>query len=414
MQFKANGIATVEKNPPTVEAQPGEPQVNFADQKNKPLNNKTPEKDLVTAPAILAPDPTPAVDNAATIADVEKIAVQAPAINPGTALTNKPEEKPASEVLPAGEKNEAVTKDVLTEMRDENQVKQQNNMSINALASAENGDAGPKTPALSSAEHKKEIFEPVTNIIPVKVKPVLKDTFSTASFADTTSSSDIETWDTLRRPGAVNFVVEGIFYEAGAAWLYGWKGPMKRDARGFSPMAGINYMNRLNNRCGLSFGVQYMMVSKLSNSSKTSRVSSYVYGEQSQVTVITPTTLHYLAVPLRIHCYANRNNCFGTGVNLGYLLNVDAKVTSYEETAGVKGAEETIRQGGYTQGFSWYDTQVAVFYRRKINASLALQTEIFFGLTDVKQDTFFGYNNKERNSGVKLSLVYHAFKKNNR
>src|SRR6202012_3095270 len=90
---------------------------------------------------------------------------------------------------------------------------------------------------------------------------------------------------------------EGFFYEAGAAWLYGWKGQAHRDARGFSPVAGISYMNRLSNRCAFSFGLHYFQVSNLSGSSKTSRVSSYTYGEQSNVTVITPASVYYLLVP---------------------------------------------------------------------------------------------------------------------
>ncbi len=205
---------------------------------------------------------------------------------------------------------------------------------------------------------------------------------------------------------------KGIFYEAGAAWFYGWKGPEKRDARCFSPIPGINYMSRLTTRYSLSFGLQYFQLSHLSNSSKTSRVSTYVYGEQSRVTVITPSAAHYLAMPLRVHYYAGGRNSFGAGLNLAYLLNVDAMVTSYDERPGLSENYKTVKLSGYTEGFSWFDSQLAFFYRRSIGRSFGLQAEVFMGLTDIKQDRFFGFSHKELNSGAKLSFVYFAFRKN--
>jgi len=242
---------------------------------------------------------------------------------------------------------------------------------------------------------------------------VIPTAFDTARYSTSEGvSSEIETEEEYTvTPIFNNLADQGIFYEVGAAWNYGWKGPVNRDARGFSPIAGINYMNRLSRRCAISFGLQYLQVNNLSNSSKTSRVSTYVYGESSNVTVVTPTTLHYLVAPLRFHYYINHQNCFGAGINLAYLLNVDTKVTSYEERPGFSGDKKTVKLSGYTEGFSWFDSQIAFFYRRRVTKSLAVQAEIFMGLTDIKQNEFFGFTNKERNSGAKLSLVYFAFSK---
>lgn len=218
--------------------------------------------------------------------------------------------------------------------------------------------------------------------------------------------------DTLQGP--LPLAGEGIYYEAGAAWMYGWKGASQRDARGFSPVAGIGYMNRLSRRSAFSFGLQYLQVRNLSNSSKTSRVSSYRYGEQSQVTVIAPSAVHYLVAPLRFHYHIDRRNSFGAGINLAYLLNVDAAVTTYDEKPGASENYETVKLSGYTEGFLWYDSQLAFSYRRMIAGSLGVQAEVFVGLTDVKQDKFFGFKGKERNSGAKLSLVYYVLRKNSR
>lgn len=278
---------------------------------------------------------------------------------------------------------------------------------------AESPDQSGEAVALQN--NKQETAIPDTTKFSDRVEKEITNFADTSGHKPVASASvtaEIPAGDTLPDPSSLNLVGEGIFYEAGAAWHYGWKGPVNKDARGFSPVAGINYMNRISNRSSISFGVQYLQVRNLSNSSKTSRVSSYIYGEQTKVTTITPSTLHYLVAPLRFHYYLNKENCFGGGVNLAYLLNVDAKVTSYDEKPGFKENHETARLSGYTQGFSWFDSQLALFYRRRISSSLALQAEIFIGLTDVKQDSFFNFKNKERNSGAKLSLIYFAFRKN--
>jgi hypothetical protein len=206
-------------------------------------------------------------------------------------------------------------------------------------------------------------------------------------------------------------VSEGMFYEAGAAWLYGWKGPVNVDARGFSPIAGINYMNKITRRCALSFGAQYLQIPHLTNSSKISRVSSYTYGEQTKVTVITPIALHYVLLPFRFYYHVNRKNCFGAGLNLSYLMNVEAKVVTFNERLGITENYSSTKLSGYMQGFSWFDTQATLFYTRRINSRFGIKTELFIGMTDVKQDAFFGLNNKERNSGGKITMIYYAFRK---
>lgn len=230
------------------------------------------------------------------------------------------------------------------------------------------------------------------------------------AFKDTSSSSNLVFKDTLT-PSYITQSDEGLFFEVGAAWNYGWKGAEKRDAQGFSPLFGINYMSRLGKKSSLSFGVDYLQVGNLSNASKTSRVSTYKYGEQSKVTVVTPTTLNYLTAPLRLHYFMNKKSILGVGVNLAYLLNVQSNVVTYDETPGSTQNYSKVKLSGYTQGFSWYDSQLAVFYRRKLYGPLALQVECFLGLTDIKQDVFFGFKAKERNSGLKLSLIYSAYKK---
>jgi hypothetical protein len=203
------------------------------------------------------------------------------------------------------------------------------------------------------------------------------------------------------------YATEGLYYEFGMAGYAGWKG----DAQGISPLVGINYMNRTGNRTALSFGIQYVSVPNLHASSKTSRIATYGYGEKSSVTVIQPSTLQYLVVPLRFNYFSSARNSFGAGLNLCYLLTVVADVTTFDEGPGYKSTPAYYKQSGYTTGFTWFDAQASVFYRRRFARSFAAQADVFYGLIDVKQNGFFGTSLVERNTGLKLSLIYFGLTK---
>jgi hypothetical protein len=58
-----------------------------------------------------------------------------------------------------------------------------------------------------------------------------------------------------------------------------------------------------------------------------------------------------------------------------------------------------------------FDSQIDLGYRRQISKDLWLNADIYVGLTDIKNNTFFGSQVFERNSGIKISLMYQLFKK---
>lgn len=199
--------------------------------------------------------------------------------------------------------------------------------------------------------------------------------------------------------------------EAGANYMLGWQNSAGRDAGGFNPLIGVNYFNHINEKMDFSFGLHYTTISNLSFSNYTSRVTRLGFGEESQVTVFTPTKVHYLFVPLRWNYNITPMNTIGVGCNIAYLLTVDSDVESYTESLNTKQNATLSQERGYTQGFKKYDSQVSVFYKRRLYPQLAVNIEFYCGLTDVKDNTFFNSNGFERNSGAKLTLVYNFLKK---
>jgi hypothetical protein len=284
------------------------------------------------------------------------------------------------------------------------------------------GEPGKITVADNSAVKQPEINkEPVANdtkpametkqeLLSEKEAPVPVQNSVTAenSANDKVAVADFPKPDSLRDKsfGLQN----GFFYEAGVSAMLGWK----NEASGFNPLIGINFFNVFGDKVGGSFGVQYTRVDNLSVSSKMSKVVSYKFGEESDVTVITPQTLYYLSIPLRLHYFYNAKNTFGIGYRMSYLLNVDAKSETYHEGIGGRTNYKSVALNMRGDGFRWFDQQLSLFYRRTIWKRVEVGAEVVVGITDVKQNAFFGGANAfESNTGLQVTLVYNLFKKIN-
>lgn len=202
-----------------------------------------------------------------------------------------------------------------------------------------------------------------------------------------------------------------LFLELGTNYNLGWKNSSNIDAHGFNPMFGVFFQSMIVQNFGFSFGMQYSSVGNLSFSSKTSKVTRYGLGEESNVTIITPSKIHYVYVPFKITYEYKEKNVFTLGYNLGYLLNVESKVETYNEHFTHNDNYKSYKTGGYTEGFGIFDSQIAAGYRRKLYKDFWMNAEVFMGLTDIKNNTFFESNVFERNKGLKISLMYNIFKK---
>ena len=199
--------------------------------------------------------------------------------------------------------------------------------------------------------------------------------------------------------------------EGGISCMFGWKGTDGREANGINPVLGIHYFDYLNEKISVSFGAQYNRVGNLSNSSFSSSVTRYSLGEESKVTVITPSRLHYITVPFRCNYNFDTKNSVGFAYSISYLMNVEARVDKYTVIMGQRSDESTYTTAGYTEGFRLFDSQLSLFYKRSLYKGIGAKAEFFFGLNDIKDNTFFKADVFERNAGIKLMLVYDIFRK---
>ncbi|MEI6021713.1 MAG: hypothetical protein WCR21_11345, partial [Bacteroidota bacterium] len=208
-------------------------------------------------------------------------------------------------------------------------------------------------------------------------------------------------------PSATTF----LFLELGAGYNLGYQNPSVKDGNGFNPHFGLQLLSAINKNYSFSFGIQYQSLGHLNYSRHISKVTRYGLGEDSYVTVITPSTAHYLYLPLRFNYQMKEKNVFSLGCNIGYLMNVSSKVETYNEHFNYVDNYKTYYTGGYTEGFAMFESQLALAYRRKLYRDIWLRSELYIGLTDMKNNTFFNSTVFERNSGIKVSLMYQLFKK---
>ncbi|MCC6371798.1 MAG: hypothetical protein IT236_12385 [Bacteroidia bacterium] len=202
-----------------------------------------------------------------------------------------------------------------------------------------------------------------------------------------------------------------FFAEGGLSYAFGWKNPGIRDGNGFNPVVGVHISHALTNKLTVGLGAQYNQVSQMEYSTKVSKVISYKYTEESDVTVITPQKMYYAVLPLKLSYTINKDNLVGIGYNLAYLINVNSKVETYHVGINNTTDYKVTRSLGYTEGIKTLDKQLAIFYRRHMAEKFWINTELYLGLDDVKDNAFFKSNVKERNSGIKVTLMYNFFSK---
>lgn len=230
----------------------------------------------------------------------------------------------------------------------------------------------------------------------IKVDSINKTT--TASIADTLKPSNL-------------YASNELFIEAGGLLNIGWKNSNTREALSVSPALGLMFTSRITNQLAFSIGVGYQHISNLNYSNKQSKITRYGIGEYSKVTNIMPYQTQFINIPIKLHYSLNKKNVIGAGYHISYLLDVQSRVETYTQQLAEKVDYETYKTGGYTEGFKTFNSQISIFYRRNIYNKFWVQAEFAYGLTDLKDNAFFNTPTFERNSGLKISMLYNFYKK---
>ncbi len=271
-------------------------------------------------------------------------------------------------------------------------------------------DHQEKTGALKENEQTSQVAtDAITNVADTITEKQANETTSTAGQTQQTAAaaksasvnSGLLVPDSLL---AKKTTYSQLNLEAGTDYVMGWQGA--NEARGFNLAAGIHYQSQAAQKVLLSFGFQYRRTGHLSSYTHSSKTARYSFGEESEVTEITPVKLHYLGLPLRISYEINGRQQLGAGYGLYYLFDVESEVTTYSTKMGARQNQKIYSTRGYTDGFTMFDSQLSLFYRHQFAARFVLHAEFYLGLSDVKNNGFFAAPHNERNQGARLMLSY--------
>jgi|JI7StandDraft_1071085.scaffolds.fasta_scaffold72442_2 hypothetical protein len=199
--------------------------------------------------------------------------------------------------------------------------------------------------------------------------------------------------------------LRGWYLEGGITYLRGWQTQKGREAAGINPLAGIQYHYPLSPKLGLSAGLAYCSILHMGLSSHTSTATRIRFGEETEQTVITPLSMQYLMMPLKLHFNLTSNDFIGLGYSFAYLLDARSKVETYSNRFGnTTQISETI-SSGYSKGFNPYDGQLSLVYRRRIYKEWHILAELFYGVLDIKKNKTYSIDDFERTSGLRISMV---------
>lgn len=275
------------------------------------------------------------------------------------------------------------------------------------------------TPQTTPTKNNTQVTDSSSQVVTATVKPGVADSLPKISkgradsLAAMMPSGDGISYATnvKEKHNAKNI----LFAEIGTTYMLGWGSGTNNDANGFNLLGGVNFQHYFNGTMAAQIGVQYSTVANLTNTTHTISTVKYDLGMEQDVTRIKYQTLHYLVAPIKFTYNIKDKNIIGIGCNVGYLLNSDSKKEKYKtystDPNATKNNLTSSKESGYVQGFSPYDLQLALSYRRKIYKGLSANAEFFYGLTDTKDNSFFKTNNFDRNTGFKVSLCYDLFKK---
>ena len=227
-------------------------------------------------------------------------------------------------------------------------------------------------------------------------------TGQTANTSATDSSKEIVELPPANVPNSgVNF----WFAEAGLGFVPRFS-PADYTGRSFNPVVGAGYHLHLFKKFALHAGLQYTWINNASDSSKVYTSSNYSFGVENQHIEIGLRRLHYAAVPLMLWWHPNAKNAFFAGATINYMFTTESVQRSYIADGPTVRDENIKSTFGYDQGINRFDVLASAGYGRNFGSHWNANVSAYYGFMDIKQNTWYGVNQFERNSGFRLMLQY--------
>jgi cytoskeletal protein RodZ len=273
------------------------------------------------------------------------------------------------------------------------------------MATAEIGTATVPT-GMAAAE-----IEVATTPIEVKMVESQQDSTKTTEQALLTDSASLaETAkNPLTAPGKETKNVWGVMAGTGFWYQYQQTPGATNHKGGFPFTGGIYYQRSLSKRFDLGLSILYSSRGAL-NFDNTITNSNYGFGIESDITTISPQTLHYLNVPLHIRFNISHRSHIIIGATYYQLLATTSKATHTIESSFASTLTSSEKQTGEHKGFRKNDAAAFIGYELtlfdRMNTGLQFSYSFYDNTVNGYNGSFNGADSFDRNISLQLQLKY--------
>ncbi len=194
------------------------------------------------------------------------------------------------------------------------------------------------------------------------------------------------------------------------AGVGGWAGYNEAGKNGLGFTGGIYYQRALSKRFDLGLSILYTSRGGL-NTHKSFVNSNYGFGIESDVTIVSAQTLHYLSLPLTIRFNISPRSHIYIGAAYYQLFATTSKITNQTENSFGVVESNTEKQTGEHKAFRNNDLVAFLGYDLTLFSRMSVGLQINYGFFDNVNNsyyTMYGYTPKQfdRNMGLQLQLKY--------
>ncbi|MCG3166099.1 MAG: hypothetical protein POELPBGB_01875 [Bacteroidia bacterium] len=232
------------------------------------------------------------------------------------------------------------------------------------------------------------------------------DSAKTAEKAPETALDSAETAkNPLTAPGKEIKNAWGVM--AGVGYLFPYYSTIgENDNRGIIGFTGgIYYQRTFSNRIELGVSAVYSSRGAL-NYDKTFTNSNYGFGIESDITTISPQTLHYLNFPLHIRFNISQRSHISIGAAYYQLLATTSKVTHTIESSFASTLTSSEKQTGEHKGFRKNDIAAFIGYELTLFDRMNAGLQFSYGFYDITNNSYNNLNGNDRNISLQLHLKY--------
>jgi len=196
---------------------------------------------------------------------------------------------------------------------------------------------------------------------------------------------------------------------AGGNYSFGWNDEGEKQGNGITPWAGFNFTHYFGNTLSIALGFGFSELNHL-DQTYTNSLIQYDFGANATTTSISPQTVYYVDLPLKLQYTLGNKNIFGLGINYLLLMTTYSTLSTYQQTYFSETPGTSTKQLGYTQGFSNSDMQLTLSYTRMVAGRIGIGAEYYYDNNYLENNTVPGINQNAKNSGIRVFLTFQLVK----